>query len=48
MQISLKELSTVVPIGYKNVNKQLLLLLYNTLKIPLAKRGTHLAEQFET
>ena len=27
-------------LGIKNVNKPLLLLLHNTLKIPLAERGT--------
>ena len=27
-------------LGIKNVNKRLLLLLHNTFKIPLAKRGT--------
>ena len=37
MQSSFKELSTLV--GYKNVNKRLLLILHNTLKIPFAERG---------
>ena len=48
--LRIKLFERIEPIGYKNVNKQtlLLLLLDNTLKIPLANVVRLLAERSDT